>query len=586
MAPKRKGGPENTLYSYKGVRQRSSGKWVAEIRVPGGKKDRGKVYRLWLGTFNTAEEAARRYNEKAIELYGERAQLNFIHPQQVAVSGNTWVRQRQFPNRSILPNPDQSLDTLGERKLPRKLRLLPSWDILWEKRVSEKDQLENTPPDVSPQQMIPAETENELPELLSETDSLPPWEETSFLSNHQQYEEWDILWEKRVSEKDQLENTPLEVSPLQMIPAETEKELLELLELLSETDSLPPWEETSFLSNHQQYEERDILWEKRVSEKDQLENTPLEVSSHQQMIPAETEKELPELLSETESLPPWEETSFLSQCGGSPLSPDDGSWELPGTENLREDWVRQRSSGKWVAEIRAPEGKTDRGKVDRLWLGTFDTVEKAAPRYNEKAIELYGEKAPLNFIHPQPVVLGHTWVRQRQFPNRSILPKLDQSLDTSTGERKPHGSLNFCLHGTFSGRSGLVRKISWRSRKRNYCKRCWKAASRCICKMIEIQVNNQTRITILQHPLENIHHLGTARLAVVGLRNVELICVPEEEDQMSCRMRAQVPGLSFSLLHKLQEKKYPFPESVWAILNARQKLVLSRRSRKWMSHMI
>ncbi|KAL3690047.1 hypothetical protein R1sor_016356 [Riccia sorocarpa] len=283
MAPKRKGGPENTLYSYKGVRQRSSGKWVAEIRAPGEKKDRGKVNRLWLGTFNTAEEAARRYNEKAIELYGERAQLNFIHPQQVAVSGNT----------------DSGSFLIG---------------------------------------MIPAETENELPELLSETDSLPPWEETSFLSNHQQYEEWDILWEKQVSEKDQLENTPLEVSPLQMIPAETEKELLELL---SETDSLAPWEETSFLSNHQQYEERDILWEKRASEKDQLENTPLEVSSHQQMIPAETEKELPELLSETESLPPWEETSFLSLCGGSPLSPDDGSRELPGTENLREDWFDQ-----------------------------------------------------------------------------------------------------------------------------------------------------------------------------------------------------------------------------------------------------
>ncbi|KAL3690051.1 hypothetical protein R1sor_016360 [Riccia sorocarpa] len=184
MAPRRKGGPKNTFYSYKGVRQRSWGKWVAEIRAPEGKKDRGKVDRLWLGTFDTAEEAARRYNEKAIELYGEKAQLNFIHPQPVAVLGNTWVRQRQFSNRSILPKLDQSLDTsTEERKLPRELRLLPSWDVLWEKRVSENDPLENTPlEDVSPQQMIPAEAEKELPELLSETESLPPWEETSFLS--------------------------------------------------------------------------------------------------------------------------------------------------------------------------------------------------------------------------------------------------------------------------------------------------------------------------------------------------------------------------------------------------------------------
>ncbi|KAL3690048.1 hypothetical protein R1sor_016357 [Riccia sorocarpa] len=220
--------------------------------------------------------------------------------------------------------------------------------------------------------------------------------------------------------------------------------------------------------------------------------------------------------------------------------------------------VRQRSSGKWVAEIRAPEGKTDRGKVDRLWLGTFDTVEEAARRYNEKAIELYGEKAPLNFIHPQPVVLGHSWVRQRQFPNRSILPKLDQSLDTSTGERKLPRELRLLPSWD----------VLWEKR---------------VSEKDQLEIS-ETKL-LQEHPLENIHHLVTARIAVVGLRNVELICVPEEEDQMSCRMRAQVPGLSFSLLHKLQEKKYPFPESVWAILNARQK-PLSRRSRKWMSHMI
>ncbi|KAL3690024.1 hypothetical protein R1sor_016333 [Riccia sorocarpa] len=131
------------------------------------RKDRGKVDRLWLGTFDTAEEVARRYNEKAIELYGEKAQLNFIYPQPVVVLGNTWVRQRQFFNRGILPKLDQSLDTsTGERKLPRELRLLPSWDVLWEKPVSEKDQLENASLEVSPQQMVPAETELELPELL------------------------------------------------------------------------------------------------------------------------------------------------------------------------------------------------------------------------------------------------------------------------------------------------------------------------------------------------------------------------------------------------------------------------------------
>ncbi|PIA59949.1 hypothetical protein AQUCO_00400669v1 [Aquilegia coerulea] len=85
-----KGRNRSNSNKFVGVRQRPSGRWVAEI------KDTTQKIRMWLGTFETAEEAAKAYDEAACLLRGSNTRTNFIT--QVSTDSPLALRIRNLLN--------------------------------------------------------------------------------------------------------------------------------------------------------------------------------------------------------------------------------------------------------------------------------------------------------------------------------------------------------------------------------------------------------------------------------------------------------------------------------------------------------
>ncbi|CAF1926817.1 unnamed protein product [Brassica oleracea var. botrytis] len=105
---------------YKGVRKRRWGKWVSEIRLPNSRE------RIWLGSYDTPEKAARAFDAALFCLRGSGANFNFPQNPPVIAGGQNMSRTEIREAAARFANAEEEEEMIVEEQESELVSVLPT----------------------------------------------------------------------------------------------------------------------------------------------------------------------------------------------------------------------------------------------------------------------------------------------------------------------------------------------------------------------------------------------------------------------------------------------------------------------------